>query len=137
MSIGSSKTNVIEAHPNFDTIERYFLAFKFDSEFFNDILDVVSSNGLNEKLSFPVEDNYFDLVSYHHKSVYNLRRRLTSEKFKYIIKPENENITVRLHIISNLFYFTAETQSGVFTTDEYSVEHITMWLNGKQIVEAL
>lgn len=143
MSNLSDKAFVIEAFPNIDNNLRYFLAFQYDSEFFQDIIEVISTNDMNKKLSFPVETHHFKFLSFHHKNVrfslMDIKKKLYAEApFNFTVKPENKIFNLRLVIVGNLFYFLITSENGIIlNTNEYSIDHILSWKENSLYSESI
>ena len=96
-----------------------FLVFRYDQEFFYDILE--NLNGEEYKsLSFPVDADFFDL--YRYKEKYTFKGKINSElldknkfchieKFRKVIDPSDVIDRARLYICNNTFHFSVKTVS--------------------------
>ena len=124
------KQYVLKAFTDYDTPYKYYVGFKYDSEFFNDILEIISDNSLKLSLSFPMDNDFFDIYEYAKKSNLFDAGMLTEMNFAPIngpktVKKQFKKIIPRLHVFNGTFHFTLKTQNGtILHTDDFDVRFI-------------
>lgn len=124
------KQYVLKAFPDFDTPYKYFIGFCYDSEFFNDILEIVSDNSVGNSLSFPIENDFFEIYEYANTTNLFNSDMLRDVLFAPIygpktIKKQFKKAKPRLHIYNNTFHFAVQIQNGTtFHTEDLTTEFI-------------
>lgn len=124
------KQYVLKAFTDFDTPYKYYVGFEYDSEFFNDILEIISDNSVSLSLSFPMDDDFFELYEYAKKSNLFDANTLSEMNFAPIygpktVKKQFKKLIARLHVFNGTFHFTVETQNGtLFHTEDFDVKFI-------------
>ena len=107
------KQYVLKAFTDFDTPYKYYVGFEYDSEFFNDILEIISDNSVSLSLSFPMDANTLSEMNF--APIYGPKT----------VKKQFKKLIARLHVFNGTFHFTVETQNGtLFHTEDFDIKFI-------------
>lgn len=124
------KQYVLKAFTDFDTPYKYYVGFQYDSEFFNDILEIISDNSVSSSLSFPMDSDFFELYEYASKSSIFDGEMLNQMMFApsrgpKTIKKQFKKLVPRLHVFNDTFHFTVKSQNGtLFHTEDLNIKFI-------------